>query len=316
VHHKEMMPQILRLKNKTINHKNILAGLLVFSIGLFKKLVIADSFSIWASNGFDLLDQLNLIEAWITSLSYTFQLYFDFSGYVDMATGAALLFNIKLPINFNSPYKATNIRDFWNRWHITLSRFLRDYIYIPMGGNKVRSHRLYGNLLITFIIGGFWHGAGWTFIFWGFLHALAIIIHRIWSKLGIKLNKLIAWFLTFNFINFSWIFFRANEWNDALKIVKAMFGFSDVVLPNFLENYSFLQLNKILFGNVYVNFNNDEEILLWILSAFCLVMLFKNSNQLISNLKPNNLVVASTVFLFLISLMNLGKNVDFIYYNF
>ena len=139
-------------------------GLFIFSIGLFKKVVIADTFAPWATAGFDTATTLNLIEAWATSLSYTFQLYFDFSGYCDMAIGISLMFNIKLPINFNSPYKALNIQDFWRRWHMTLSRFLRDYIYIPLGGNRKGEFRTYTNLLATFLIGGLWHGAGWTFI--------------------------------------------------------------------------------------------------------------------------------------------------------
>lgn len=136
VHHKEMMPQFANLKNKLINYKNIALGLFIFSFGLFKKVIIADTFAIWATNGFDNATTLSFIEAWATSLSYTFQLYFDFSGYTDMAIGLALLFNIKLPINFNSPYKSLNIQEFWRRWHITLSRFLKDYIYIPLGGNR------------------------------------------------------------------------------------------------------------------------------------------------------------------------------------
>lgn len=136
VHHAEMMPQFRSKFNLIKNYKNIAAGLFTFSIGLFKKVAIADSFAIWATQGFDVATSLNLLEGWVTSLSYTFQLYFDFSGYCDMAIGIALLFNIKLPINFNSPYKALDIQDFWRRWHITLSRFLRDYIYIPLGGNR------------------------------------------------------------------------------------------------------------------------------------------------------------------------------------
>ena len=136
VHHKEMMPQFAKTRNKVKNYRNIAMGLFIFSIGLFKKVVIADTFAVWATQGFDVATTLNLFEAWATSLSYTFQLYFDFSGYTDMAIGAALLFNIKLPINFNSPYKALGIQDFWRRWHITLSRFLKDYIYIPLGGNR------------------------------------------------------------------------------------------------------------------------------------------------------------------------------------
>ena len=137
VHHKEMMPQFKKLKNKVINYKNISLGIFIFSIGLFKKVVIADTLSNLVNLGYSQVETLTLVEAWATSLSYTFQLYFDFSGYVDMAIGIALLFNIKLPINFNSPYKALNIQDFWRRWHITLTRFLRDYIYIPLGGNRL-----------------------------------------------------------------------------------------------------------------------------------------------------------------------------------
>lgn len=176
VHHKEMMPQFVNTRNKVKNYKNIAMGLFIFSIGLFKKVVIADKFAVWATTGFDIVPTLNLVEAWITSLSYTLQLYFDFSGYADMAIGIALLFNIRLPINFNSPYKALNIQDFWRRWHITLSRFMRDYIYIPLGGSRLGEFRIYANLMATFVIGGLWHGAGWTFVFWGFLHGLALVI--------------------------------------------------------------------------------------------------------------------------------------------
>ena len=235
VHHKEMIPQFASSWNMVKNYKNIALGLFIFSIGLFKKVVIADTFAVWATAGFDNAQTLNLIEAWATSLSYTFQLYFDFSGYTDMAIGIALMFNIKLPINFNSPYKALNIQDFWRRWHITLSRFLRDYIYIPLGGNKISSFRTYSNLLATFVIGGFWHGAGWTFVFWGFLHGMALIIHRIWSNLGFKMNTILAWFITFNFVNIAWIFFRAKEWDDAIKVLKGMF-FGDLVVSKQFAN--------------------------------------------------------------------------------
>ncbi len=226
VHHKEMMPQFAKIKNKVINYKNISMGLFIFAIGLFKKVVIADTFAIWANEGFDTATVLSLSEAWATSLSYTFQLYFDFSGYTDMAIGLALLFNIRLPINFNSPYKSTNIQEFWKRWHITLGRFLRDYIYIPLGGNRGGDFKVYSNILIVFIIGGIWHGAGWTFILWGFLHGLALIIHKAWSILNVKLWSWLAWFITFNFINATWVLFRANELEDAIKVWSGMFDLS------------------------------------------------------------------------------------------
>jgi len=165
VHHKEMMPQFAKIKNKVVNYENIAKGLFVFSVGLFKKVVIADTFAQYASAGFASADKLNLIEGWITSLSYTFQLYFDFSGYTDMAIGVALLFNIVLPQNFNSPYKSTSIIEFWNRWHMTLTRFLTTYIYEPIvkSFGKFSFNRAMFATFVTMFIAGLWHGAAWTF---------------------------------------------------------------------------------------------------------------------------------------------------------
>lgn len=316
VHHKEMMPQFANVRNKIINYKNIALGLFIFSIGLFKKVVIADSFAVWTTNGFDKATILNLFEAWATSLSYTFQLYFDFSGYCDMAIGAALLFNIKLPINFNSPYKALNIQDFWRRWHITLSRFLRDYIYIPLGGNRKGRLRTYVNLMATFIIGGIWHGAGWTFVFWGFLHGVALVIHRIWSELGFKMNKFLAWFITFNFINITWVFFRAKDWDDALKVLKGMFGLSGIVLPNFLEaKLGFLTKYGVGFNN-FIEKVGDKNTFLFIIIGFILVLVFKNSIKKLEQLKFNfkNIILSTTIFVW--AILSLNKISEFLYFNF
>ena len=311
-----MMPQFANLKNRVINYKNIALGLFIFSIGLFKKVVIADSFAVWTTNGFDKATILNLFEAWATSLSYTFQLYFDFSGYCDMAIGAALLFNIKLPINFNSPYKALNIQDFWRRWHITLSRFLRDYIYIPLGGNRKGRLRTYVNLMATFIIGGIWHGAGWTFVFWGFLHGVALVIHRIWSELGFKMNKFLAWFITFNFINITWVFFRAKDWDDALKVLKGMFGLSGIVLPNFLEaKLGFLTKYGVEFNN-FIEKVGDKNTFLFIIIGFILVLVFKNSIKKLEQLKFNfkNIILSTTIFVW--AILSLNKISEFLYFNF
>lgn len=296
LHHKEMMPQFDSRWNWLKRYKNISAGIFLFSIGFFKKVVIADTFAIWANSGFDTLESLSVIEAWSTSLSYTFQLYFDFSGYTDMALGAALLFNIKLPINFDSPYKATNIQDFWRKWHITLSRFLKDYIYIPLGGNRTDELKTYNNLLITFLIGGLWHGAGWTFIFWGFLHGCALIIHRVWTKFNYRLHPFIAWFITFNFINITWIFFRAHEWKDALKVLNGMFGLTTIGTINILQFW-------------------------YILSGFILVIVFKNSIEIVRrNTSNNSLYIALGLLIFaLLQLNNLiisGDSSEFLYFNF
>lgn len=168
IHYENMMPQFLDEKLKAVDWENVAKGVFLFGIGLGKKVLIADQLAIWANAIFQAdTANLTMLEAWIGSLSYTFQLYFDFSGYTDMALGISLMLNIKLPINFNSPYQAVSIIDFWRRWHMTLSSFLRDYLYIPLGGNRSGKMRHYVNLMITMLLGGLWHGSGWTFVFWG-----------------------------------------------------------------------------------------------------------------------------------------------------
>ena len=295
VHHKEMMPQFANKFNLIKNYKFIALGLFVFSIGLFKKSVVADIFSIFANAGFDVERNLTFLQAWTTSLSYTFQLYFDFSGYCDMAIGLALLFNIRLPINFNSPYKALNIQDFWHRWHITLSRFLRDYIYIPLGGNRKGQYRTYLNLFLVFLIGGLWHGAAWTFVVWGALHGFAIVIHRCWQKLNFKLNKIIAWIITFNFVNFTWIFFRAKSFEDAMKVIRGMF-----------------------FGKFKIDVNYLE--MFFIVLAFLVVLLFKNSMQIAFDKKFKFTIwqiFATSFFLFIsILAIRLNNASEFLYFRF
>ncbi|EOC0475419.1 MBOAT family protein [Cronobacter turicensis] len=224
LHHKEMMSQFRSKWTYFIRYKNILMGLMIFGIGLFKKTLLADTFAIWANAGFAPGMGHDFYSAWVTSLSYTFQLYFDFSGYCDMAIGAALLFNIWLPINFNSPYKSLDIQDFWRRWHITLGRYLRDYLYIPLGGNRCAVPRMYFNLFITFVLGGLWHGASWMFVIWGMMHGGALVIHRIWKSANLNLPNPLAWFITFLYVNIAWVFFRAGSLSDALNILKAMFS--------------------------------------------------------------------------------------------
>lgn len=222
VHHRDIMSQFGSRWTLAIRYTNILRGLLIFAIGLFKKVVIADTFAIWANAGFDGGQPLGFFAAWATSLSYTFQLYFDFSGYCDMAIGASLLFNVWLPINFNSPYKALDIQDFWRRWHITLSKFLRDYLYIPLGGNRLSVSRTYANLIVTFVLGGLWHGATWMFVIWGALHGCALVVHRFWQGVRRPMPPFLAWIITFAFVNFAWVFFRAKTMDDAMRVMHGM----------------------------------------------------------------------------------------------
>ena len=317
VHHKEMMPQFSNTRNKVINYKNIAMGIYIFSIGLFKKVVIADAFSVWATAGFDASVSLNLFAAWATSLSYTFQLYFDFSGYTDMAMGLALLFNVKLPVNFNSPYKAVNIQDFWRRWHITLSRFLKDYIYIPLGGNKIGSFRTYNNLMVTFILGGIWHGAGWTFVFWGFLHGIALVVHRLWGKFGFKLKTGVSWFITFNFINIAWVFFRAKDWSDAVKVLNGMFGFSGVMLPDkYTDKLLSISQYGVEFGFVFEQIGGENKTITYLIFAFVLIFAFKNSIEKLDGFEfcYKSLLLSGVAFVW--GVLSLTKISEFLYFNF
>ena len=317
VHHAEMMPQFANMHNKVKNYRNIALGLFIFSIGLFKKVIIADTFAVWATNGFDVAEKLNLIEAWVTSLSYTFQLYFDFSGYTDMAIGAALLFNIKLPINFNSPYKATSIQDFWRRWHITLSRFLKDYVYIPLGGSRNGEYRTYTNLFATFLLGGIWHGAGWTFVFWGAMHGMALVIHRVWHQLGFKMHTILAWFITFNFINIGWVFFRAKEFEDAIKVLKGMAGLTSIVLPNALSSkLAFLSSYGIEFGGFIEAVQGDLYTFAWLIFGFIMILGFKNSIEISKNFTANRKYFLYAIFLFFVAVTAIGKVSEFLYFNF
>ncbi len=316
VHHSEVMPQFNNNRNKVLNYRNIALGIFIFSIGLFKKLVIADGFSGWVEKGFDVTPELTLIDGWIASLSYTFQLYFDFSGYADMAIGAALLFNIRLPANFNSPYKASNIQNFWRAWHITLSKFLRDYIYIPLGGNKTHEWRVNFNLFITFLLGGLWHGANWTFVFWGFLHGFALIIHRLWSRSGFKMPYLLGWFITFNFVNIAWVFFRAKDWESAFKVLSAMFGFNGVTIPHFLNPYiGFLSEIGVTFAPLPAAYNIKYAIPALI---FCLsiVMFTKNSVQMMEKFRPNITSCIYAAVLAVLSFTALNRVQEFLYFNF
>lgn len=317
VHHTEMMPQFRRLRNLLPNHKNIAQGLLYFSLGLFKKVAIADTLAKWATAGFDHAPFLTLLEAWLASLSYTAQLYFDFSGYMDMALGAALLFNIRLPINFNSPYKACDIQDFWRRWHITLSRFLRDYIYIPLGGNRKGAARAMSNVLVTFLLGGLWHGAGWNFIFWGFIHGVALAIQRMWGLLNFRMPRVVAWFITFNFVNIAWVFFRANSWADAIKVLKGMAGLSGISVPGFvLAKFPVLAQYGVNAEGMVTHINGSFQTIIWVLASLIIAICCNNSHEIIKRFKGQASYLVFFALLLSYSMLCLNQVSEFLYFNF
>jgi D-alanyl-lipoteichoic acid acyltransferase DltB (MBOAT superfamily) len=312
-----MMPQFDAHKTDIFNHKDIAQGLTLFFLGLFKKVVIADQLTGWANPGFDTAVSLTFLEAWITSLSYTLQLYFDFSGYTDMALGVSLLFNIKLPINFNSPYRSLTIQEFWRRWHMTLSRFVRDYIYIPLGGSRASELRTLLNILVTFFLVGLWHGAGWTFVLWGLLHGCALVIFRYWQKVPLRLPRFVSWLISFNFINAAWVFFRAQTFSDAVKVLKGMAGLTGVVLPEKLGNVlSGLRGYGIHFGNVLSTIRWDGKMFLNFVAFFILAVLFKNSGEIIEKLKPNWRTAAALSLILIYAILNLNKTNEFVYFKF
>jgi alginate O-acetyltransferase complex protein AlgI len=219
-------------------------GITLLLLGLFKKLCLADGLSPYVSTVFNAANghvTLTFFESWGAALAYTLQIYFDFSGYSDMAIGLGLMMGVKLPLNFNSPYKAVNFIDFWRRWHMSLSRFLRDYLYIPLGGNRKGKARRYLNIMITMLLGGLWHGANWTFVFWGAFHGLGIAINHAWHSLrgrfGFPLGpgrwwgRVLAQFLTFFFVVVAWVFFRAETFTAAWRVLEGMAGINGIVLP-------------------------------------------------------------------------------------
>lgn len=249
VHHRDMMPQFLHPR-PPIRPDSMWEGLFYFTVGLAKKVLIADAFAPFVASFFGAADHdpagVQMIDGWVGALSYTMQIYFDFSGYSDMAIGASLMFGIILPINFNSPYKSLSVIEFWRRWHMTLSRFLKEYIYFPLGGSRQGNLRHYINLMAVMVIGGFWHGAGWTFIAWGTLHGFYLLINHLWRYLKggeeTSLSRLRAfgsWLSTFACVVIAWVFFRADTMGTAVGIIRGMLG---------LNGIAFAEKHRAYFG--------------------------------------------------------------------
>lgn len=297
LYHKDMIPQFTKVKNFALSYKNLSVGLIIFVIGLFKKVVIADTLAPSVNLIFTHANELNFVEAWIGALGYTLQLYFDFSGYSEMAVGLGMMLNFRLPINFNSPYKATSIIDFWRRWHITLSEFLKNYLYIPLGGNRHGEFLKMRNLFLTMFLGGLWHGAGWTFIIWGALHGMYLMINHQWKKLNIKLYRWFSWGITFLSVVIAWVFFKADTVHTALLFIKAMFKFEMVDLTGL--GYG---IGKTEIG--------------YLLISFFWALYLKNTQERISDFKPNINWLLITVVLLFVSLWKMNQKTEFLYFQF
>ncbi len=326
VHHKDI---IFQFENKDIyryNPENIAIGITIFSIGLFKKVVFADTIAVYATPTFNAASQgiaPTFISAWIAALAYTLQLYFDFSGYSDMAIGIARMFGIKLPINFNSPYKAISIIDFWRRWHITLSNFLRDYLYIPLGGSRQGKLRRNFNLLITMLLGGIWHGAGWTFVFWGGLHGIYLIINHQWrslrKSLGHDLNNTnwldrgFGWLLTFLAVVISWVIFRAESMNSAFILLQGMIGLNGISISEAFSYQSVFWIISLLIIALFTP--NTQE---W-MTSYNPALNHSGANlHLWKRLqwRPNQVWAMVTGTMTVIALLKLTKVSEFLYFQF
>jgi len=307
--HSEIVPQFADKKNRYFNFDNFAPGLYAFALGLFKKVIVADTFGIAVEAGFANAATLNTAEAWFIAIGYTLQLYFDFSGYCDVATGVGLMFNIKIPLNFNSPYKSMNIREFWQRWHITLSRFLTSYIYFPLGGSRKGIVRTCINLMVVFLASGLWHGAGWLFLLWGLMHGAASVLYRLFRKQYDALHPALQWLMTFGFVVVAWVFFRATALSDALAIVKSMF------MMDFGPIRDSITAAFALPGGFKPGYNAIFMMAWYVLSLLsCLGM--RNVYERTMDFKPTLANAFQTVILILYVTLCLSNVSVFLYFNF
>lgn len=320
VTHDELILQFADKSRQRVNWDNIAKGFYIFVLGLSKKVLIADVFGNAANWGFSNIDSLDSVSAFITMLSYTIQIYFDFSGYCDMAIGIGKMMNIDLPLNFDSPYKALTIAEFWQRWHITLTRFFTRYIYIPLGGNRVGKMRTYLNTLIVFLASGLWHGANWTFILWGGVHGLYLVIYKYKRQFFDQIHPALNWIMTFGFVNITWVLFRSNSVRDAGRILYriAKLEFHGIN-KNLVECFNLVEL-KFMFNKILkINILNKYSFFFFI--AFFIIIIFvilgcSNAYERMERFSPTIRNSVLTVVLLIWSVFSLSGISTFLYFNF
>jgi alginate O-acetyltransferase complex protein AlgI len=323
VMHQKLIPQFMDQTKKTFQWDNLSRGIYIFVIGLAKKVLLADLLGNAVNCGFGAIDYLNSTDAIIIMLAYTLQIYFDFSGYCDMAMGIARMFNIDLPLNFNSPYKAKNIAEFWDRWHMTLTQFLTKYIYIPLGGSRKSVIRTYINVFLVFLISGFWHGANWTFVLWGVCHGILMIFTKVFKKYLDKIPAFINWIFTFIFINISWLLFRADSITDALKIITigfdGRFERINASIATSVHTSESTLISKLLSPVIKINMTVDfaEWFILLALVIGLIILGFKrNSYELMQSFKPTFSKLLITFILFIWCTLSFAGVSTFLYFNF
>ena len=312
VKYSEVIPQFRKETSCRIDWNNLSWGFIILSFGLAKKVLLADTLALGVNWYWSNLESASGLDTVFAMLMYTLEIYFDFSGYCDMAYGMALILNIELPINFNKPYIATSITDFWSRWHMTLTRFLREYIYIPLGGNRKGKLRTYLNVMIVFLVSGLWHGANWTFVLWGGMHGTAQVIERAFKKSLGKIPKIVTGVVTFLFVNLAWMLFRAPTITDACVAYTKFFEGSWTVSSNMLLNYyivEFIPLQHTLFRSNPYLYSMITVIVIGLVFSFFFKPVIQKQGKIVPRL-----YVAGALFIW--SVINLSVGGTFIYFNF
>lgn len=320
VTHDELIPQFMDESKKRFNWDNFEKGLYIFSLGLAKKVLIADVFGNAANWGFSNIPQLDATNAALTALAYTIQIYFDFSGYCDMAIGIGQMMNIDLPVNFDSPYKAITITDFWSRWHKTLTRFFTRYIYIPLGGNRNGMLRTCINIMIVFLCSGFWHGANWTFVLWGVMHGIFSVVTRCCSGLFRKIPKALNWLITFVFVNAAWVFFRAESIRDAVSLLQKPISTEWGAVNANISSVFLLPEFEVILGPIrvfsYLESHTGLCSAIFFGSAMALILCAKNAYQHMCSDKRSFGSLLFAAFLLIWCIFSFAGVSTFLYFNF
>ena len=323
VTHDEMLPQFKEIGTKRFDEDNFCRGLFIFILGMGKKVLIADTFGVAVDAGYGMIEQLGSIDAVLVMLFYTLQLYFDFSGYCDMAIGIGKMMGIEIALNFNSPYKACNIIDFWKRWHITLSRFFTKNIYIPLGGNRRGNTRMYANLFLVFFFSGLWHGAGWNYILWGVMHGVLYCVTRWWQKRAtaesVTRGKPIKVLLTFLYVNAAWVFFRSESIGQALAVFKRMFT-GGIAIPSITitEAFNLDEFWYVLKVLHLTDFMYSKYILMVLFTIVILLVTFfgKNVHEMAKKWKMSWISAVALAVIFIWCVVSLSGVSTFLYFNF
>lgn len=314
----ELLSQINNPELKKINWDNIASGIKLFSFGLFKKLVLADTFMRGVDWGFRNIETATAADMILTMLFYTFEIYFDFSGYTDMATGVSKMINIELPINFDSPYKANSIRDFWKRWHISLTKFFTKYVYYPLGGSRKGPIRTYVNIMIVFLLSGLWHGSNVTFILWGVIHGILQVLERIFDKYFNRLSEIVRWIYTFGAVNVLWLLFRSESIKQWCKILYKILTFQSTAISDGMINAFILPetnlLLKILHLTTVDGLVRGLSLLVFTITGFVICLIPENNYKSQTKRNVVNMVMSAVAFVW--GFLCLGSESVFVYFNF